>query len=100
MKKLGLCVGLACAVVLAFSSAGQAGLCLDNDNFCNDYYFDLVKGPGAYALHGYEYGCGIDNKVTQGALRVTGGYAYFCIWRISPGYGDYGMYDFEMKKFA
>lgn len=95
MKKSCLVIGLALLAVVAFSSAGQAGVCVDNDTYCNDYYFSFSKGEGAYSLHGYEYGCGAVDKVSHGALRVTGGVIYVHWSKISPGYADFGMFGIE-----
>jgi len=80
MKKIGICIALAVVLVLGVSSASMAtGIKLDMDSWCNDMWVSAEKLEGAnvYGLHGYEYGCGYEDRLLDGSLRVTGGYAYF-----------------------
>lgn len=92
MKKLGLSVALACAVVLAaFSASLAAGICLDGAA-CNDFYFDAAKVNAVYETHGYEYGCGYNDRMAFGALRTAGGTAYFGFGTVTSTTGDYGQF--------
>jgi len=92
MKKLGLSVALACAVVLAaFSASLAAGICLDG-TACNDFYFSVSSQAGVYDAHGYEYGCGYSDRLAFGALRVAGGVAYVGFGTVTSTTGDYGQF--------
>jgi len=93
MKKIKLFVALAFAVALSVSSVSWAGIALNADSFCNDHYLYLDKlETGVYALHGFEYGCGWNDRLLDGSLQATGGVAYIglaCIAGTS-GSGDQG----------
>jgi hypothetical protein len=85
---------LACALVFAVSSASWGGLCLDDDTYCNDFWYAFEAGEaGIYEVHGYEYGCGDMDKSSDGVMHINGGYAYIGTIGAegtTSGMGDYG----------
>jgi len=85
---------LASALVLAVSSLSWAGLCLDDDTYCNDFWYAFAPGEAAvYEIHGYEYGCGDMDKSSDGVMHLYGGYAYIGTIGAegtTSGQGDYG----------
>jgi len=85
---------LACALVCAFSSLSWAGLCLDDDVYCNDFWYAFAPAEaGIYEVHGYEYGCGDYDKSSDGVMHIFGGYAYIGTIGAegtTSGAGDYG----------
>jgi len=93
MKKIKLFVALAFAVALSVSSVSWAGIILDAGGACNDHYLYLDKlETGVYALHGFEYGCGYNDRLLDGSLQSAGGYAYIGLTGITgtSGSGDQG----------
>ena len=74
----------ACVVLLVMGSvAGADPFAITVDiGACNDFYLecgDGVENTGVWSLHGYEYGCSHDDRLADGSLVVTGGYAYMGI---------------------
>lgn len=101
MKKLVL-LSLLAGVLLVFgvgnsSSSNDAlpaqlGIILDIDYYCNDYFLVCnMQSSKIYDAHGYEYGCGYNDRIAHGAVRVAGGYAYFGVEKIMPGGGTVGV---------
>jgi hypothetical protein len=82
------------ALVFAMTSFGWAGLCLDDDTYCNDFWYAFAPGEAAvYEIHGYEYGCGDADKSSDGVMHIYGGYVYFGTVGAEgtlSGMGDYG----------
>jgi hypothetical protein len=74
MKKAGLMI-LALVVVVGFAvQTSHAGvICIDIETYCNDLklFIDPDTGGGIKGVHGYEYGCGYDDRGVVGTLRVT-----------------------------
>lgn len=99
MKKFTLCIALAFVLVMGVSSTSMAaGVQLEN-SFCNDIWvaFGAVDA-GVYSCHGYEYGCGYEDRFVDGTLRVVGGIAYFGLvggYGTSCAAGDYGCFKNE-----
>jgi hypothetical protein len=101
MKELVLCIALAFMVMLVASSVSLAendtgiptgGICLDVIGSCNDYYLSLeYSAPGVLALHGYEYGCGDNDRLGHGVMHIIGNYAYIGITCSSGSGFDYGI---------
>jgi len=91
MKRFALCIALAFLLVLGFTSASMAtGVKLDIGTYCNDLWLSCIsEETGVYSAHGYEYGCGYENRLVDGTLRVTGGYAYWGLLGSYTGF-DYG----------
>ena len=78
MKKFTLCIALAFVLVMGVSSTSLAGVTLDSSGSCNDVYLEVKSmGSGIYEAHGYEFGCGYNDRLATGSLRVAGGVAYF-----------------------
>ena len=79
MKRCILILALAFIIVFGVFSLGLAfDVKLDAVSWCNDIYFKGTSpGNGVYSLHGYEYGCGYNDRIAHGSIHVTGGVAYF-----------------------
>ena len=105
MKRSVLCIALALAFLLVTVSVGLAQMeasgipvttiCLDSLTSCNDCYLSLERSApgGVFALHGYEYGCGYQDRLADGSLLFAGGYAYIGLvlsLGSSSGCGDCG----------
>ncbi len=97
MKKFFYLAFLA-GVLLVFSTGNgfiqndalpsTVGVRLDGAGFCNDLYLVCTMlDSKIYDCHGYEYGCGYNDRIAHGALRVAGGYAYFGVSKEMPGGG-------------
>ena len=59
-------------------------ICLDQTSYCNDaklVYQNL--GGGFFALNGYEYGCGHDDRIIDGTMRKEGNTLYIAYTTIS-----------------
>jgi hypothetical protein len=75
-----------------FEFRGTKGVLLDNTVSCNDYFFWCSSfSKKIYECHGYEYGCGYDNRAAYGSVHVVGGYAYFGWESDAPGYDRAGL---------
>jgi hypothetical protein len=93
MKKFALCIALALVLVLGTAGTSMAtGICLDNLNWCNDYYLNVKsEGAGIYSAHGYEYGCGFGYfGRSHGTLLVTGGMVYIGLTTHFDNIHDFG----------
>lgn len=99
MKKfLLLTLPLGVFIVLSMSSGvvqndalpSTLGVLLGMDSACNDHYFVAnMMDTNIYELHGYEYGCGSNDRISWGTLHIYGGVAYFAWQDNNPG-NDYG----------
>jgi len=77
MKKAIVCLTIALAFLAMSSVPSSAGLCVDFDGFCDQYYLALNGlGGGVYLLNGYGYGCLTDADSYTGTLRLAGGNIY------------------------
>lgn len=72
------------APVEEFTLRSGGSLYLDHIGWCNDAKFSYQSvGGGMYSLTGYEYGCGYDDRLIFGSMRVVGntlqiGYTTIC----------------------
>ncbi len=83
-------------VLTASSSSWAQGVLIDDDDWCNDYWLGLTSvESGIYGAHGYEYGCGYDDRLVAGSLQVVGGIAFVGLRKTVPGLADYGMNGFD-----
>jgi hypothetical protein len=97
MKKIIFLSFLLCVLISFGMSAdnfirGTKGLELNDDTYCNDFYL-LCTGltNTIYECSGYEYGCGYDDIIVDGAIHVAGGYAYFGFSAFDPSsFSSYG----------
>lgn len=65
-----LAVGLLAALP---GSAFAQGVCI-NVGACNDYFFQATKTTSdTWAIDGYEYGCGQDDRLASGVIRLNNG---------------------------
>jgi hypothetical protein len=73
-KTLFLAVALFVSLLFTAGISSAATLCLDMVGHCNDIKLKVpaIKAPGAYAIRGYEYGCGHTDREIFGTLRATG----------------------------
>ena len=78
------------AAVEPFSLRAGGCLCLDKVPYCNDVKVAYQSlGCGQYSLTGYEYGCGYEDRIVFGAMRVEGNtlqIAYTTICGLSCAY--------------
>ena len=74
MKKAGLMI-LAFLVVVGLGlRSSQAGVvCIDIESYCNDLKLFISPDTSAKIkeVHGYEYGCGYEDRGVFGTMRVT-----------------------------
>ena len=99
MKKfLFLTLLLGVFIVLSMSSGvvqndalpSTVGILMDMVGACNDHYFVAnMMDTNIYELHGYEYGCGYNNRISWGTIHLAGGVAYFAWQDLSTSF-DYG----------
>ena len=76
MKKQFKLFGIAILMIFGITGTSFGFISFDHSS-CNDYIFAITPvGNGIYGLHGYEYGCGADNRQSDGTLVVAGAYAY------------------------
>ena len=67
-------------LLLLVAGAASAGICLDSDVSCNDYFFSVEAGENDIkTLTGYEYGCGLQTREATGVLRTIDGNHYIGI---------------------
>jgi hypothetical protein len=84
MKATVFTLILACTLLLSLSGTGRAGICIDQDFFCNDFFLAFSKvESNVYELHGYEYGCGYFDRLMGGAIHLAGGIAYYGLTQAS-----------------
>ena len=98
MKKFGLLTLLLSVIIMFSMSSGviqkdsippTLGLLIEQSG-CNDYYFVAnLLDTKIYELHGYEYGCGQNDRIATGTLHIAGGIAYFGWTTMIPQH-DYG----------
>ncbi len=66
------------------------GILMDMVGTCNDHYFIAnMMDTNIYEIHGYEYGCGYNNRISWGTIHLAGGVAYFA-WQTLSTNWDYG----------
>jgi hypothetical protein len=74
MKKVGLII-LALVVMVGFGvRSSYAGvICIDDVSSCNDFklFISPDTGGGIKEVHGYEYGCGYDDRGVSGSMKMT-----------------------------
>jgi hypothetical protein len=69
---------LSCTLLLSMSGVGQAGICIDQTGYCNDFFLAFTRiESNVFQLHGYEYGCGYFDRILSGSIHTAGGYAYY-----------------------
>jgi hypothetical protein len=66
------------AVIEPFSAEAAGGVfCLGTVGHCNDVKFAYqYVGDSIFSLNGYEYGCGADERLVYGTMRVEDGTLY------------------------
>ena len=61
------------AAVEPFTLRAGGCFCMDKVPYCNDVLVAYQSvGCGQYSLTGYEYGCGYEDRIVFGAMRVEG----------------------------
>jgi len=95
MRKHTVCLALAFALVLALSSTGSAGLCIQLDSYEDAYYFEFAPvGPGLFSLDGYEYGMPYSPPfVLTGSMYLTGGSVFISV---AGHWGDLSSSDYGL----
>jgi hypothetical protein len=85
MKKAGLII-LALVAIVGFAVRGSdAGpICIDEVGYCNDLKLFINphgagKGLKINEVHGYEYGCGYDDRGISGSMKETSTTKYFTL---------------------
>lgn len=102
MKKVFLLIFFSGLLFLMTTNPGLAGLCIDESGTCNDVFLTLDEIEGVYGLHGYEYGCGHNDRLYDGSLKIAGDNVYYGVVGAlgqSAG-GDYGMYGYKNGVFS
>ena len=85
MKKAGLII-LALVVIVGFAVRGShaGAICIDEVGYCNDIKLFINphgagKGLKINEVHGYEYGCGWDDRGISGSMKETSTTKYFTL---------------------
>lgn len=78
MKATCFTLLLTSTLILSTWGIGQAGICIDQNGYCNDFFlaFSRVES-NVYEIHGYEHGCGYFDRLLGGAIHTAGGIAYY-----------------------
>jgi hypothetical protein len=77
MKKIISIAVLTLAVSLIVGTVYAGTFCIDLSNACNDFKLMYKDNEGEiYEIHGYEYGCGYNNRSAHGTAKVVGSMVY------------------------